>query len=83
MSAREIPFSNGTEVEWFTSVVCAQCMHDSPTGGGCDALVLGDEDVVEPNGVLFGGWPSLLIETDRTPANPLGVVCDDFEPADT
>lgn len=63
------PFANGFEVDWFRSARCDQCVHDHPEGGGCDEFTLP---------VAMGEWPSLLIEVDRSSANPLGVECARF-----
>lgn len=71
-TAGRVPFSNGTEVDWFRSARCERCVFDSPDGGGCDAFALG---------VGMGQWPGLLVEVERgvvAPANPLGIECTKF-----
>lgn len=67
-----VPFSNGTEVDMFRSNRCARCMLDDPDGGGCDEFVLGV--------VVDGGWPDMLVEVERSEANPLGIECVEFHP---
>ena len=64
---REIPFSNGFEVDWFRAARCDNCVHDHPDGGGCDDFILP---------VIDGEWPELLVEVDT---NPLGVDCTLFQ----
>lgn len=70
------PFANGTEVDWFRSARCDQCVNDHPDGGGCDEFALGV--------VVDGGWATdgRLVPVDRSRFNPLGVECTEFRCAD-
>ncbi len=66
-----VPFSNGTEVDWFRAGRCDHCVNNHPEGGGCDEFVIGV--------IGLGEWPDILYAVPNSAANPLGVDCTRFE----
>lgn len=62
-----VPFSNGTEVEWFVSARCSRCVFRYREDDSfCD----------EAASVWWGEWPDIIVSSDDT---PLGVDCSQYE----
>ena len=68
------PFSNGTETEMFEHAWCRRCVHAFDGNSMCDEVALPV--------VADWGWPDELKPTEKSRANPLGIICTKFKEQD-